>query len=215
MLYWYVEMFLVLFRVIDFVQPLTTHYLRFFSLFSWIWCPYDEYYLKKLGDHHKTTMKNENVKLIAWTSEGETGAEKADKIWDLTTKHGYDLVIGDDQNALAEYLQDDMILEHLVITTPKEANVSPEEMELMVGTYPKGMVQPALVWYAHHGTLVLHWTSQYAPEKGQTGQKGRPEIDSMWEMVMKRKHALDNGNAIMPVHGTMKLCATSEAEISK
>jgi hypothetical protein len=31
----------------------------------------------------------------------------------------------------------------------------------------------------------------------------------MYEIVVKRKHALDHGNAVMPSHGTdVKLCAT-------
>ncbi|KAL7567827.1 hypothetical protein ACA910_000573 [Epithemia clementina (nom. ined.)] len=177
------------------------------------WCKYDEWYLKKLGDYHKSTMKAENVKLIAWTSEGEGGAKKADETWGLTKDRGFDLVIGDDTNALANWLKDDMILENLVITTPDDAQVSDKEKAAMVGTYPNGLVNPAMVWYAHHGNLVLHWESAFDPEKGKTGQKGRPEFEHMWQVVLKRKHALDHGNAVMPAHGDMKLCANSDVEI--
>mmetsp|Transcript_14670 Transcript_14670/g.33218 ORF Transcript_14670/g.33218 Transcript_14670/m.33218 type:complete len:221 (+) Transcript_14670:159-821(+) len=182
-------------------------------IFRGSWCNYDHYYLKKLGDFHKTVMKQDNVKLIAWTSEGAEGAKKADQAWGLTHDHGYDMVLGDDTNALAQYLRDDMILEDLVITTPEQAQVSPDERSQMVGTYPHGLVHPAMVWYAHHGNLVLHWTSKFDPSHGRTGQKGRPDVEFLWEQVQKRKHALDHGNAVMPLHGEMKLCATSDVEL--
>jgi hypothetical protein len=36
-----------------------------------------------------------------------------------------------------------------------------------------------------------------------------PDPESMYEIVVKRKHALDHGNAVMPSHGTdVKMCAT-------
>lgn len=39
----------------------------------------------------------------------------------------------------------------------------------------------------------------------------RPQPSELWEQVMKRKHALDLGNAIMPVHGReLKMCCTKE-----
>mmetsp|Transcript_5361 Transcript_5361/g.11357 ORF Transcript_5361/g.11357 Transcript_5361/m.11357 type:complete len:223 (-) Transcript_5361:64-732(-) len=182
-------------------------------IFRGSWCKYDHYYLKKLGTHHKNIMKKENVKLIAWTSEGPEAAKKADEEWGLTKEHSYDLVLGDETNALANYLKEDMILEDLVVTTPDDAKVSAEEQKAMVGTYPNGMVNPAMVWYAHHGNLVLNWTSKFDVEKGETGEKGRPDIDQVWEHVVKRKHALDHGNAVMPAHGDMKLCAVSDAEL--
>ena len=63
-----------------------------------------------------------------------------------------------------------------------------------------------MVWYAHHGNLVLQWESKFeAPSWG--GGSGRPEVLALWTEILKRKHALDHGNAIMPVHGDMKLCA--------
>lgn len=182
-------------------------------LFRGSWCRYDEWYLKKLGDFHKSTMKSQNVKLIAWTSEGEAGARKADENWGLSKEYMFDLVIGDETNALANYLKEDMILEELVITTPGEALVSEDEKKAMVGTYPNGLVNPAMIWYAHHGNLVLQWASVFDPAKGRTGQKGRPEIESMWQVVLKRKLALDHGSAVMPAHGDMKCCANSDLEI--
>jgi hypothetical protein len=38
---------------------------------------------------------------------------------------------------------------------------------------------------------------------------GRPDPTFVWEQVKKRKHALDVGNAVMPVHGdNVPMCAT-------
>ena len=98
--------------------------------------------------------------MIAWTSEGANGAKKANEEWELTSKFGYDEVLGDDTNALAKYLVDDCILEHLKTMTPEEANVQDKVTE---GTYPNGLVQPGMIWYAHHGSLVLQWEAKVEP----------------------------------------------------
>jgi len=84
-------------------------------IFRGAWCKCDKYYLRKLGHHHVTTMKKENVRLVAWTSQGEEAAKKADKEWGL--------VIGDETLALAKYLMEDEILPGLKIATPQEAKV--------------------------------------------------------------------------------------------
>lgn len=126
-------------------------------IFRGHWCKYDKHYLKKLGKYNKDTIQSEHLKLIAWTSEGAEGAKKADEAWGLTSELGFDQVIGDETNALANYLIDDCILENLKIMTPEEAKVS---SHITKGTYPNGLVQPGMVWYAHHGSLVLHWEAE-------------------------------------------------------
>jgi len=68
-------------------------------------------------------MKKENVRLVAWTSQGEEAAKKADKEWGLSKEFAYDLVIGDETLALAKYLMEDEILPGLKIATPQEAKV--------------------------------------------------------------------------------------------
>lgn len=154
-------------------------------------------------------MQKENVKLIAWTSEGAKGAAKADKEWGLTKELGYDLVIGDETNALANYLKEDEILPNIVTATPAEAKVQDLVEE---GSYPNGMVMAAMAWWAHHGTITFEWASKF--EEPTLGGPGRPEPNYVWEQVLKRKHALDHGNAIMPVHGDdIKMC-TSDMDIT-
>ena len=170
-------------------------------LFRGSWCKYDKHYLRKLGYHHVNTMKKEKVTLIAWTSEGADGAKKADEEWGLTKDFGYDQVIGDETNALANYLKEDMVLPDLAIVPrddPTLSNNIPEG-----SSYPNGVVLPGVIWYAHHGTIALQWV---APSDG--GPQ-RPDPVDMYEHVLKRKHALDHGNAIMPIHGSeMKMCTT-------
>jgi hypothetical protein len=148
-------------------------------------------------------MKNENVKLLAWTSEGEEGAKRADKEWGLTKEFGYDMVIGDETNALANWLKEDEVLPDLVTATPEQAHVKDQVKE---GSYPNGMVQPGMVWYAHHGNMVFHWVKPFNAETGWGGP-GRPEPLDLWQQVLKRKHALDHGSAVMPSHGTMQMCS--------
>jgi len=178
-------------------------------IFEGSWCKYDKHYLHKLGKYNKEKMKAEGLKLIAWTSEGPEGAKKADKDWGLTEKYGFAEVLGDSTNALAKYLVDDCILEHLGIKTPEELGVKDQITE---GTYPNGIVQPGMIWYAHHGSLVLQWES-----KGNEGHgfftAVRPNPPEIWEQVLKRKHALDKGEAVMPVHGNELKKCTSEFEV--
>ncbi|KAL3944017.1 MAG: hypothetical protein SGBAC_001927 [Bacillariaceae sp.] len=174
-------------------------------IFRGHWCKYDKHYLKKLGKFNKDTIQSEHLKLIAWTSEGADGAKRADEEWGLTTKLGFDEVIGDDTNALANYLVEDCILENIKIITPEEAHVADTVTE---GTYPNGMVQPGMIWYAHHGSLVLQWESEVTPP--DFGGRNRPLPQDMWEEVMKRKHALDVGKDVMPVHGReLRQCTTN------
>lgn len=114
-------------------------------IFRGSWCKYDEYYLKLLGEFNKSTMMKEGVKLIAWTSEGIEGAKKADEQWGLTKEYGYYMVLGDDTNQFAEYIKEDELLGHLVISpTLKEAHV--ESLVPSSGLYPNGLVQPGMLW---------------------------------------------------------------------
>jgi hypothetical protein len=112
-------------------------------IFRGHWCKYDEHYLKALGAFHKEVTEKEGLKLIAWTSEGAEGAAKADAAWGLTKHYGYHQVLGDHTNALAKFLEEDMLLEHLVTSTPEEAHV---QDKVTVGSYPNGMVQPGMIW---------------------------------------------------------------------
>jgi hypothetical protein len=159
------------------------------------WCKFDEHYLKMLGEHNKTHMEKERVYLIAWTSEGAEGASKADKEWGLTKDYGYSEVIGDETCALAKYLVEDEILPELVTSTPQEAEVMDH---ISPDTYPNGLVQPGMVFYAHHGSLACHWEAT-VDETTMYGATERPLPSEIWKQVLKRKHALDHGNAVKPV----------------
>jgi len=112
-------------------------------IFRGHWCKYDEFYLKALGEFNKSTMVKEGLKLIAWTSEGPDGAAKADTAWGLISQYGFTQVIGDSSNALANYLKEDQLLPDIVTTTPQEAHV---EDKVDPGSYPNGIVQPAMLW---------------------------------------------------------------------
>jgi hypothetical protein len=172
-------------------------------IFRGSWCKYDRHYLHKLGQFHLEHMKKENVRIIAWTSEGQDGANKADEEWGLTKEYGYDEVIGDDTNALAKYLVEDEILPNLVTKTVDEAKI---QNMITPGTYPNGIVMPGMIWYAHHGTITLQWECKF-DEATRCGP-GRPDPEHLWLEIKKRKHALDCGNAIMPSHSDhMKLCS--------
>ena len=152
-----------------------------------------------------TTMKKEKVKIIAWTSEGEAGAVRADEKWGLTKDYGFNAVLGDNTNALAKWLKEDEILPGLVTLSPEEAKVSQILPEGSI--YPNGIVMPGMVWYAHHGSPVFQWVKPF--EAPDYGGPGRPDPVALWEAVLKRKHALDHGNAVMPCHGAqMKMCST-------
>jgi hypothetical protein len=173
-------------------------------IFRGSWCKFDKYYLQKLGDFSKDKMATEKIKLIAWTSEGPVGAKKADEEWGLKVHHGFDAVLGDETNALAKYLVDDCLLEKLVTSTPEEAHV---ESLVTPGSYPNGMVQPGMIWYAHHGSVVLQWEAIVEPPN--YGGPNRPHPAELFDQVLKRKHALDKGEAVIPVHGeTLKQCAS-------
>lgn len=173
-------------------------------IFRGSWCKYDKHYLQKLGDFYSSTMKKENVRIIAWTSEGAEGASRADTAWRLTKDFGYDAVLGDETNALANWLKEDELLPNLQIASPEDAHVTgllPEG-----SSYPNGIVMPGMIWYAHHGNPVFEWTKTMEPPG--YGGPGRPDPAALWEVVLKRKHALDIGNAVMPSHGTqMKMCS--------
>lgn len=157
--------------------------------------------------HYVSTMKAENVQIIAWTSEGEAGALRADTEWGLTKDYGFSAVLGDETNALANWFIEDELLPKLVIATPEEAHVA--DVLPAGSTYPNGIVMPGMVWYAHHGNPVFEWTKKM--EAPGYGGPGRPDPVALWETVLKRKHALDGGNCVMPSHGAeMKMCSTDE-----
>lgn len=208
-------------------------------IFRGSWCKYDKHYLQKLGKFHKGQMRQDGLKLIAWTSEGSEGAKEADLAWGLTEKFGFEEVIGDQTNALAKYLVDECLLENLVITTTKEANA---ENLVSEGTYQNGLVQPGMLWYAHHGNLVLRWTSEaHAPSFGGAYRPNPPGtlttlciqlfldivvvlllsncnslpwIADVWEAVKKRKHELDKGDAVMPINGNNLRQCSSPFEVN-
>lgn len=147
----------------------------------------------------------DSVKLVAWTSEGPEGAKRADEEWGLTKEYGYDGVLGDETNALAKWLIEDEILPDLVIQPLDEAHVD-RTLLPDTATYPHGMVMPGMVWYAHHGNPVFQWVKEFQPPG--YGGPGRPDPDALFQEVLKRKHALDHGNAVMPSHGAnLKLCS--------
>ena len=127
-------------------------------IFRGSWCEYDCHYLEKLASEDLP----ENTYLVAWTSEGQAGADKAKAEWGLER---YNQVLGDDTCALATYLLDEEILPDL-ITTPKE------DLNITKG-YPNGVVQPGFVIYAHHGNLVCHWEATVTKENA-LGAANRP-----------------------------------------
>ena len=184
-------------------------------IFRGSWCKYDKHYLQRLGDFSKNKMESQHLKLIAWTSEGAEGAKKADEEWSLTKDHGFSEVIGDDTCALAKYLVDDCLLEKLV-TTPSPKDINVEEIikkQNSPGTYPNGLVQPALLWYAHHGSLVLQWEAVVEQSSG-FGGPNRPNPPDLFEQVLKRKHALELGEAVIPVHGSQLKQCTSDWDVN-
>jgi hypothetical protein len=154
-------------------------------------------------------MKSKNVMLIAWTSEGAAGANKADEEWGLVKDCGYSQVIGDETNQLALYLQRDELLTDLIIATPEQAKVT----DLVTpGTYPNGIAMASQVWWAHHGLVCFEWSSKF--EEPTLGGPNRPDPAFVWEQVSKRKQALDHGNAVMPVHGdSIRTCAKTDLEL--
>ncbi|EEC48863.1 predicted protein [Phaeodactylum tricornutum CCAP 1055/1] len=180
-------------------------------IFRGAWCKYDRHYLRKLGEHHQNVMKDDKTQLVAWTSQGAQAAQQADEEWGLTKEFGYDMVLGDETNALANWLKEDEILPSIVTATPEAAHVQ-DLVPDSDNAYPNGIVMPAMVWYAHHGNLVATWTAS-CEAPGYGGPK-RPDPTDLYEQVLKRKHALDHGSAIMPVHGNeLKMC-TNDWEVT-
>lgn len=181
-------------------------------IFRGSWCKFDRYYLRKLGQFikQKQDSVSDPIKLIAWTSAGSEDARKADEEWKLTKECGYTAVIGDETAALAKYLIEDELLPNLVIVKdPKnDANID----NLPEGSYPHGLVMAGQVWWAHRGTVCFEWSSKVEPPT--YGGPNRPDPEFVWQQVLKRKHALEHGNAIMPAHGDdIKMCA-SELEVN-
>lgn len=182
-------------------------------IFRGSWCKFDKHYLQKLGDYSRTKIQSQTpLKLIAWTSEGVEGAKKAEEDWSLVKDHGFSQVIGDESCALAKYLVEDCLLEKLITSSAEEANVQDQIKNSSPGSYPNGIVQPGMVWYAHHGSLVLQWEA--VVEKPHFGGPHRPHPEDLFEQVMKRKHALELGEAVVPVHGAQLKQCTTEWDVS-
>jgi hypothetical protein len=155
-------------------------------IFRGDWCKYDKHYLQKLGLFCKA--QPQPIQLVAWTSQGAAGAAKADEEWELTKSYGYDKVLGDETNALANWLKEDELL--------------PDITTVAHDGYANGMVLPAQIWYAHHGSPVFEWYKD-------KDEPGRPQPSAVWEQVVKRKHALDVGSTVMAAHPrTIPLCST-------
>mmetsp|Transcript_22745 Transcript_22745/g.33729 ORF Transcript_22745/g.33729 Transcript_22745/m.33729 type:complete len:192 (-) Transcript_22745:364-939(-) len=136
--------------------------------------PYDQEYFKLLKE-----CKPSNSYVVAVSAEAEPSEPK----------EGVDLVLSDPTHALANYYKEDELLPGITFTDPKDG-------------FPNGMVQPAFIVYAHHGTECAHWEQSDVSEATEFGAANRPEPKALWEAVMHRKHALDNGNAAIPVHGS-------------
>lgn len=186
------------------------HHFVCVMFFRGSWCKFDEHYLKRVGDLNLKEMKKEGVYLIAWTGEGAEGAQKADEQWGLTKHYGFAEVIGDETLSLANYLKEDEILPNLIISTPEEAKAAEH---VTPGTYPNGIAQPGMVFYAHHGNLACHWEAK-ADSTNLFGGANRPEPSEVWVQVLKRKHALDHGNAIMPVHADACKTCTHVSDVA-
>lgn len=208
-------------------------------LFRGSWCKYDHHYLKLISE---SPAKPSNTHMVAWTSEGDEGAKKANEDWKLVEELGYDYVLGDENCALAKYLIEDELLPKLVIQPLEEATLDSSKMFVAgkeeVKGYPNGLVQPGIIIYAHKGNMCMHWeakveegTAQGASHRpAPDGKKRRDafvvfvvsfEHDSfliksrttleLWEEVKHRKHALDLGSTVMPIHGDrLKKCTLPE-----
>lgn len=174
-------------------------------IFRGSWCKYDKHYLQKLGDYSKGKMADHNLHLIAWTSEGEEGARAADENWGLTRDHGFDQVLGDETCALSRFLVEDGWLSKLT-TSSSLSEIKPTESTESPGSYRNGVVQPGMIWYAHH-TVVLEWEATVEPP--YFGATNRPNPRELFEEVLKRKHELDKGDTVVVVHGNrLKQCCT-------
>lgn len=104
----------------------------------------------------------------------------------MTKDLGFEQILGDDTNALAKHLIEDVILPDLIIKTPEEAGV--KDLIGQVGAaYPNGIVMPGRVWYAHHGSAPVFEWSHKCDGPGPCGGPLRPDLAAMWEQVLKRK----------------------------
>ena len=102
--------------------------------------------------------------------------------------------------------REEELLPKLVITPKDEAHL-PNDV-LVSGDYPSGVVQPAMLFYAHHGVEVLNWSAKV--NRPYYGASSRPLPSEVWRKVQKRKHSLDNGNAVFPAQGAkLKKCTTA------
>lgn len=141
-------------------QTIDTPDLVCILVFRGSWCKYDRFYLRELGKfyQHKIKPTGEKAKIIAWTSEGPKGAQKADQEWRLTAELGFDAVIGDESNALAnyfkEFLTEEEILGDMDILPLADLQAG-DDVKKAVSTYHNGVALPCMLWYAHSGSLVL------------------------------------------------------------
>lgn len=143
------------------------HEMLCLVIFRGSWCPFDKYYLELLGP-----TKPDNCYMVAWTSQGEEGANEAKEKWNIPH---FDLVVGDKSAALGTYLVDDMLLPDLDINPVRE-DVKVEN-NLSDDDYPEGIVQPGMVVFAHKGNLVMHWEAKVT-EENAFGAANRPEPKS-------------------------------------
>jgi hypothetical protein len=162
---------MILFSTFQWLSDITSSSsLLCIVIFRGSWCKYDRHYLRKLGEYYKNMADPEKVRLVAWTSEGEAGAAKADRDWKLRDEYGYDAVIGDETIALANYLIEDEILPDLAIKTPDEAKV---QHLVDMKSYPNGIVMPGMVWYAHQGSMVFQWVAPFDDSITMPGGPGK------------------------------------------
>jgi hypothetical protein len=142
-------------------------------IFRGSWCEYDAHYLEKLADEGLP----EDTYLVAWTSEGQAGADKAKATWDLSK---YKEVIGDETCALAQYLSDEEILPDLIITPKADLNLTEG--------YPNGVVQPGFVMFAHHGNMVCHWVQEVVTAENAMGGANRPNPEGTFYSCSSVSH---------------------------
>ena len=104
------------------------------------------------------------------------------------------------------YYRDEELLPKLVITPKTDAHL-PKDV-FISGEYPNGIVQPAMLFYAHHGVEVLNWVAKV--NRPYYGASSRPAPSEVWRKVQKRKESLDHGNAVLPAQGSkLKQCTTA------
>jgi hypothetical protein len=142
------------------------HEILCLVIFRGSWCPFDQQYLKLLGD-----SKPSNCFLVAWTSQGEEAAREVEDKWNLPNVN---MVIGDKTAALAKYFIEDEILPELTIQPIREE--LKHKHSLGDDEYPEGLVQPGMVIFAHKGNLIMHWEAPVTEANGY-GAANRPEMD--------------------------------------